>query len=69
MFYSLDVVVHFYAEREIDPAKWYPRLADGQVDRYDDLPPQYENNVDVVDAPFDRKPGDRPALDDAEMPT
>ena len=47
--------------------KWYPKRADGSVDRYDDLPAEYKKNLDVVDAPFDRKMGDKPALNDAEI--
>jgi cytochrome c peroxidase len=66
-FHSLDAVMHFYVEREIDPAKWYLKLANGQVDPYDDLPPEYRRNVDVADAPFDRKQGDKPALNNEEI--
>lgn len=67
VFHSLDEVMHFYVERETNPGKWYPRLANGEIDRYNDLPRQYKQNVDVADAPFDRKEGDKPALDDAEI--
>ncbi len=66
-FHSLKEVLHFYVERETDPAKWYPKLANGKIDLYDDLPPEYKGNIDVADAPFDRKRGDKPALDDAEI--
>ncbi len=31
------------------------------------LPARYKQNIDVVDAPFDRKEGDQPALNDAEI--
>ena len=31
------------------------------------LPARYHANVDTIDAPLDRKPGDRPALTKAEM--
>jgi cytochrome c peroxidase len=34
---------------------------------YDDLPARYRANVDKVDAPFDRRPGDQPALTRAQM--
>jgi cytochrome c peroxidase len=67
VFRSLDQVLHFYVERETDPAKWYPKLPDGEISRYDDLPAQYRGNVDIVDAPYDRKVGEKPALDDAEI--
>ncbi|WP_024507167.1 cytochrome c peroxidase [Bradyrhizobium sp. ARR65] len=67
VFHSLDQVLHFYVERETKPAKWYPKLPNGEIDRYDDLPVQYRANVDVVDAPYDRKQGEAPALNDAEI--
>jgi cytochrome c peroxidase len=66
-FHSLKDVLHFYVERETDPGKWYPKRADGTIDVYDDLPPEYKRNIDVADAPFDRKLGDKPALNDAEI--
>jgi cytochrome c peroxidase len=67
VFRSLEEVMHFYVERDTNPAKWYPRLANGEIDRYNDLPTQYKQNIDVIDAPFDRKEGDEPALNDAEI--
>jgi cytochrome c peroxidase len=67
VFHSLEEVMRFYVERETHPEKWYPRLPNGGIDRYNDLPPQYKQNIDVIDAPFDRKEGDEPALDDAEI--
>jgi cytochrome c peroxidase len=44
----------------------FPRGAGGSVARFDDIPPELRGNVDVVDAPFDRHPGDRPAMTSAE---
>jgi cytochrome c peroxidase len=67
VFHSLEEVMHFYVERETDPAKWYPKLADGTVDRYNDLPPEHRGNIDIVDAPFDSKLGDPPALNETEI--
>ncbi|MEO6936235.1 MAG: cytochrome c peroxidase [Collimonas sp.] len=67
VFKNLDDLLHFYVERETDPAKWYPKRKDGSIDKYDDLPPRYKKNVDVVDAPFDRKHGDAPALNADEI--
>ncbi|AJY10809.1 cytochrome-c peroxidase [Burkholderia dolosa] len=62
VFHTLDQVMAFYNERSIAPQKFYPRGPDGKVDEYDDIPPKYRANVDVKDAPFDRKPGDTPAM-------
>ena len=66
VFHSLDEVLHFYVERETKPEKWY-RNSDGKVEQYNDLPQAYRGNVDHVDAPFDRKPGDAPALSESEI--
>ena len=67
VFHSLEEVMHFYVERETNPGKWYTKLANGEIDRYNDLPARYKQNIDVADAPFDRKEGDEPALNDAEI--
>jgi cytochrome c peroxidase len=61
-FHSLDDVLDWYVNRDLEPERFYPRDAHGAVVKYDDLPPQYRVNVDTTDAPFDRKPGDAPAL-------
>ena len=66
VFHSLKQVMEFYVERDTDPGKWYGRNADGTVDKYDDLPAAYHDNVNV-DPPFDRKPGQAPALDAQEI--
>jgi cytochrome c peroxidase len=67
VFHSLEEVLRFYVERETDPAKWYPKLPDGTLDRYNDLPPQHRGNIDIVDAPFDGKQGGPPVLNDMEI--
>lgn len=50
--------MRFYVQRDTNPEKWYPRKANGKVDKYDDLPVRYRENADVADAPFDRKLGE-----------
>ncbi|MDB5765600.1 MAG: putative lipoprotein transrane [Collimonas fungivorans] len=65
-FTSLEQVMKFYVQRDTQPQKWYPRDKDGKVRKFDDLPEAYHGNVNV-EAPFDRKPGDRPALTDGEI--
>ncbi len=68
VFTRLEDVVRFYAERDIHPEKWYPRDSRGRTIVYDDLPASLRSsNVDVIDAPLDRHPGDKPALDDADI--
>jgi cytochrome c peroxidase len=63
---SLRDAVAFYAERDTKPEKWYPRDADGQVRKFDDLPKKYRANVNT-DPPFGGKPGDKPVLSDGEI--
>ena len=62
VFHSLREVLDFYNFRDVDPGRVYPRGADGTVEKWNDLPPRYRANVDVSDPPFDRKPGDAPAM-------
>jgi cytochrome c peroxidase len=66
VFTSLRQVMDFYAFRDVAPEKVYPRRADGTVAKYDDLPAADWPNVDVTDPPFDRHPGDKPAMTEAE---
>ncbi|PLP97636.1 cytochrome-c peroxidase [Cupriavidus pauculus] len=66
-FHSLEDAVRFYVERDLKPAKWYSRNNKGQTVLYDDLPPAMRRYVDHFDPPFDRQPGARPALNDAEI--
>ena len=58
--------MQFYVDRDIHPEKWYPRNGDGSVHQFDDLPAECPNNIDK-DPPLDRKPGDQPALTDAQI--
>jgi cytochrome c peroxidase len=67
VFRTLEDAVRFYVERETRPERWYPKKANGKLDMYNDLPPAHRANVDVADAPFDRKLGADPALNDAEI--
>jgi cytochrome c peroxidase len=65
-FHRLEDVVRFYAERDTQPQKWYPPGKDGVALKFDDLPAQYRANIDTQ-APFDRHPGDQPALTEADI--
>ena len=66
-FRSLAQVLDFYVNRDLHPGRFYPRDAAGRVLPYDDLPARYRDNVDRIDAPFNRRPGDRPALSRAQI--
>jgi len=66
VFHTLQEVMEFYVQRDTNPEKWYPRNRDGSIRKFDDLLPEHFPNVNV-EAPFDRQPGDKPALSDAEI--
>ena len=64
-FKDLARVLAFYVERDTNPARWYPK-AGGRVQVFDDLPPEYRQNV-TNDPPFGGKPGGRPALSRSQI--
>ena len=66
VFHSLQQVMDFYNFRETNPEKVYPLGADGRAQKYNDIPVQYQANVDVSDPPFDRHPGEIPAMTDQD---
>jgi cytochrome c peroxidase len=66
VFHSLRQVLEFYVERDLRPKKWYAAGRQRQPQIYDDLPAQYHRNVNQ-EPPFDRKPGDAPALSKSEI--
>ena len=63
---TLRDAVAFYATRDTDPARWYPRNADGSVHAYDDLPADAAAFVDR-EVPFAPLPGGRPRLDERDI--
>jgi cytochrome c peroxidase len=62
VFRTLQQVMDFYNFRDTSPEKVYPLAADGKVEKYNDIPAQYHANVDVADPPFNRHPGETPAM-------
>lgn len=63
VFHSLEEVGRFYADRNTDPGQFYPKGADGKPELFNDMPATYRSNVDFIDPPFDRRAGQKPALD------
>jgi cytochrome c peroxidase len=63
VFTKLRDVVAFYATRATNPERWY--AAPGGA--YDDLPEKYWPNVNTSPAPYNRRPGEAPALGDADV--
>ena len=66
-FKTLREAVEFYVRRDTNPEEWYPVGPDGTVHKYDDLPPEYARNVNTEEVPYDRHPGDLPALSPSEI--
>ncbi|GAB0114182.1 cytochrome-c peroxidase [Acidisoma sp. C75] len=66
VYHSLDQVLDFYDFRDVDPGRIYPRRADGKVAVFNDLPRRYRANVDRVDPPLNRHPGEPPAMSAAD---
>lgn len=66
-FATLEDAVRFYVRRDTNPEEWYPVNADGSVNKFDDLPAAYKKNVNVSEGPYNRVPGDAPALDESEI--
>ena len=64
---TLTDAVRFYVRRDTHPEEWYPTDANGVVQKFNDLPPAYHRNVNTTEAPYNRKPGDAPALNEAEI--
>jgi cytochrome c peroxidase len=66
LVHELRKAVEFYVQRDTDPGKWYPQGAQGQVEKFNDLPARYRDNINT-DPPFGGKPGAKPALSPAEI--
>ena len=67
VYHDLKQVMDFYNLRDTNPGKIYPRDVSGKVAQFNDIPGQYQKNVDFQDAPFDRKFGDKPAMTDQDV--
>lgn len=66
-FDNLKDVVAFYVRRDTNPEEWYPAGADGVIQKFNDLPPQYRKNVNTTEVPYNRQPGMAPALSPSEI--
>ncbi|HEX8957851.1 MAG TPA: cytochrome c peroxidase [Burkholderiaceae bacterium] len=70
VFHSLLEVLDFYATRDTDPARWYPRIAagrhKGEIDKYNDLPRDLRKNVNQ-EAPFSPDAAGKPRLSKADV--
>jgi cytochrome c peroxidase len=62
VFSKLRDVVAFYATRSTNPDLWYPHGT-----KFDDIPNPYRRNVNTLSFPYNRREGDPPAMDDADI--
>jgi cytochrome c peroxidase len=65
-FKTLKDALTFYVQRDTNPEKFYP-TANGVVQKFNDLPAVYQKNVNREEVPYNRNPGEAPALSDAEI--
>jgi cytochrome c peroxidase len=65
-FSDLREVVDYYVRRDTHPADWYPAES-GATKKFDDLPAALHGTVNTVEVPYDRKPGEAPALSPSEI--
>ncbi len=66
-FNNLKDALGFYVRRDTNPEEWYPKDANGVVQKFNDLPAQYRKNVNVTEVPYNRLPGMAPALSPSEI--
>ena len=64
---TLRDAVAFYFTRDTNPERWYPRNANGDVAKFNDLPPEFWKNVNVEQPPYNRKSGETAVELDQEI--
>jgi len=63
---SLRDAVAFYVSRDTHPQEWYP-VVSGKVQKFNDQPKVHRKNINIHEAPYDRKLGQQPALSEQEI--
>ncbi len=67
-FENLTDLLRFYVRRDTNPDEWYPiDPGTGEPQKFNDLPPEYAANVNTTEVPYNRHPGDLPALDETDI--
>lgn len=64
--HTLRDAVRFYAERDTAPEKWYPQDRKGGLQKYNDLPEKYRDNIETK-APFGQQAGEQAPLNAQEI--
>jgi cytochrome c peroxidase len=65
-FATLREALQFYVQRDTNPERFYPLDDGGRPLKFDDLPDEFKVNVNTAEVPYNRGPGDVPALSDAD---
>jgi cytochrome c peroxidase len=63
---SLHEVLEFYNTRDTHPERWYPTV-NGVVQKFDDLPAQYQANIDPQPPLDGRAPGSQPPMTEQDL--
>lgn len=66
-FQTLQEVLSFYVRRDTNPEEWYPIGTNGLPEKFNDLPTEYQINVNTTEVPYNRHEGDSPALSAGEI--
>ena len=66
-FHDLRKAIEFYVQRDTNPEKWYPLDANGVPQKFNDVPPLLARNVNQSEVPYNRHPGEQPALSEDEI--
>jgi len=66
-FSSIEDVIRFYVTRDTNAQAWYPQDGNGGVIKFNDLPAAMRGNVNTEEVPYNRVPGQAPALNDGEI--
>ncbi len=64
-FHTLEDALRFYVERDTNPEKWYPHP--GRKEQFDDLPVEYQSNVDRLNAPMTNHKGGKPVWSEKDI--
>jgi cytochrome c peroxidase len=66
-FSTLRDALEFYVQRDTSPEKFYPLDEGGRPMKFNDLPDVFKANVNSSEVPYNRHPGDVPALASADI--
>ncbi len=66
-FHDLRKAIEFYVQRDTNPELWYPLDDSGAPQKFNDVPPLLTRNVNVTEVPYNRHPGEQPALSEDEI--